>query len=80
MNKVVCDICGKERRPHDNVLIEGRLRMCTRKVYDKGDTVLISAENKDVFLCERCSTKLLKCVDAMKQHKRIKIGRRNEFE
>lgn len=79
MNKIVCDVCGKERKDTDNVKIEGRLRICRRRTFDKGDTVVISAENKDIFLCEKCSERLLKCADAMKEHKRIKIGRKNEI-
>ena len=78
MNKIVCDICGKERKDTDNVKIEGRLMICKRTTFDKGSTVMISADNRDVFLCEKCSTRLLKCADAMKNHKRIKIGRKDE--
>ena len=79
MSKIVCDICGKERKDTDNVKIEGRLWICSRKVFDKGETVLISATNKDIFLCDKCSTKILRCADAMREHKRIKIGRKNEI-
>lgn len=77
-NKIICDVCGREKKPHDNIMIEGKLRICSRKVFDKGNTVLISCDNRDVFLCERCSERIMKCITAMKEHKRIRIGRKDE--
>ena len=73
-----CEICGKERKDTDNVKIEGTLRIYRRMTYDKGDTIIVSTESRDIFLCEKCSEKLLKYADALKEHKRIRIGRRNE--
>lgn len=75
MNKVVCDICGIEKSESKNAKIEGSLRICKRTTFDKGNTVLLTVENKDVFLCERCSGLMMKCADALREHKRIKFGR-----
>lgn len=74
-----CEICGKEQKDTDNVKIEGTLRICRRRTYDNGDTIVISTDCREIFLCEKCSERLLKCADAMKEHKRIKIGWKNEI-
>ena len=78
MKQTICDICGKAKVEDEKENIEGRLRFCTYHYSKDGCTNLMSCEYKEIYLCSTCSRRLMKCAKAMKEHKRIRIGRKNE--
>ena len=78
MEQTICNICGKVKEGGEKESIDGRLRFCTNSRSKDGNTLMLSCETKEIYLCPTCSRGLMRCANAMKEHKRIKIGRKNE--
>lgn len=77
MKQTICDICGKQKGD-EKENIEGKLRFCNYTHNKDMSVSIMTCESKEVYLCADCSKMLMRCVNAMKEHKRIRFGRWNE--
>lgn len=74
MKTDICDICGKTKGSEwADTEINGRIEITTSSIDKESGVSLMSYEIKDIYLCPCCSKKVLKCIEALKEGKKIKF-------